>query len=66
MKTQLTRRELAASLPAILAAPAASAERGAAQAETLESARKRLRESISKLGEFDLPMVVEPAFIFKP
>jgi len=66
MKTLLTRRELAACLPAISAAPVSAAERAPADAELLESARSRLREAIGKLGEFNLPMAAEPAFIFKP
>jgi hypothetical protein len=66
MKTELTRRELTACLPAMLAPQALSGQRVAGQGEPLESARKRLGEAVRKLEAFELPMAVEPAFIFKP
>lgn len=66
MRTDLTRRDLAACLPAVLAAQAFAGQRAPGEAEPLETARKRLSESIRRLEEFELPMAVEPAFIFKP
>ncbi len=66
MKTDFTRREVAARLPAMLAAQAFAGQRAPGEAEPLETARKRLSESIRRLEEFELPMAVEPAFIFKP
>ncbi|MCD6360839.1 MAG: hypothetical protein J7M38_08225 [Armatimonadetes bacterium] len=68
MKQDLTRREVAAAL--LAAAPALAVDNSlqapAAQGDPLAAARKQLRRSLEKMEEFDLPMPVEPAFIFKP
>ena len=67
MKTDVTRRELAVWLaPAALSGPGLSQERKEAQADPLETARKRVREIAAKLDEFDLPATTEPAFVFRP
>jgi hypothetical protein len=66
MKIDWTRRELAARLAPMLAGQAFAGQRAPGEAEPLETARKRLSESIRRLEEFELPMAVEPAFIFKP
>lgn len=64
MREELTRRELA--LLAGLAAPLPAQEQKGAEPEPLEAARKRLREAVAKLEAFELPMAVEPAFVFRP
>lgn len=66
MKSELTRRELAARLPVTFAAPAFAAQRAPDEVDPFQSARKRLSDSVRKVEEFALPMAVEPAFIFKP
>lgn len=66
MKTDVTRRELAALLPPMLAAEAFAAQRAPGEADPLEIARKRLSDAMRRLEEFELPAAVEPAFVFKP
>lgn len=63
MTGRLTRRDLAALLVAL---PAPAQEPPKAPPDPSEAARKRLQESIAKLDAFELPMAVEPAFVFRP
>ena len=68
MPERLTRREIAAAL--LASSPAlAQAQRGPESGEPddqLAAARKRIRSDITALENFDLPMMSEPALIFKP
>jgi hypothetical protein len=64
MRDELTRRELGALLVALPASLPAQEAKPAA--DPLETARKRLRETVAKLEAFELPMAVEPAFVFRP
>ncbi len=65
MTDELTRRELGAFLLAPPASLPAQEAKGA-EADPLERARKRLRETVAKLESFELPVAVEPAFVFRP
>lgn len=65
MRDDLTRRELAALLTVLPAAAPAQVPAGA-EADPLETARERLRETVAKLEAFPLPMAAEPAFVFRP
>ena len=66
--SQLSRRQLA--LVVASAVPVLSPEPGEAQttgsADKLAEAREGIQETAGKLAEFDLPMAVAPAFVFKP
>lgn len=65
MREELTRRELGALLAGLAASLPAQGQTGA-EPDALEAARKRLREAVAKLEAFELPMAVEPAFVFRP
>ena len=68
MIKDITRREMAVALvttaPALAQVPASPEEK--AQKDPLEAARAKVRGSIKKLDDYDLPMATEPAFVFKP
>ena len=57
----ITRRDLAA----VFAVTAVSAGQTPDQPEPFD-ARKRLQENRARLDTVDLPMHVEPAFVFRP
>jgi hypothetical protein len=67
---RMTRRKLAVAVMAPAAALAAqtSAPKPPAQtppADSLESARRQIRNNAAALARFDLPMPTEPAFRFE-
>ena len=68
MADKLTRRQMAAAIAgAVSAAIPATAQTAPVEAgDPLAAARKKIRESVAKMEEVDLPMSAEPAFIFKP
>jgi hypothetical protein len=66
MSTQLTRRQLAASL---LAATPLLAQAPIPQPQTLDDAtvvRDKLKSNTEQIRKFDLPAATEPSFIFQP
>ncbi len=65
MSTQLSRRQLAASL--VAAAPALAQNPAPAPPPDLAAkARDILQRNGERLSQFDVPIATEPSFIFKP
>jgi hypothetical protein len=68
MKNRITRRAAASALVGVAPAVAVAAPQQSAksQPDPLEQARKDVRETAQRLGEFKLEMSTEPAFVFRP
>lgn len=67
MRMPVTRRDLVAALAVLpLASVRSTAQAPAPVADKLQKAYANVRDSGTKLRQIDVPIALEPAFVFEP